>query len=230
MRMRVAHLGWLILATVALVLGAIGFRFWSDYRRTQEFKADVDARGGVSDAEAAGPFLFKRWVEDHEDAWNLQWLRTEVNLVHAEGDRFDDAWSVQLERHPKIVELQIVELQLAGTKITDAGLVSLKSLTRLEHLDLSQTQITDAGLSSLAGLDNLEVLNLDNTAITDRGLVTLRSLKRLKALKLIGTKMTDAGLEKLAKIPTLTIVEIGNSDVTEAGLKRLKSLRPEIQF
>ena len=41
-------------------------------------------------------------------------------------------------------------LDLKTTRITDAGLLHLTGLTRLEHLDLAfSTTITDAGIASL---------------------------------------------------------------------------------
>ena len=38
------------------------------------------------------------------------------------------------------------ELDLAGTQVTDAGLVHLKGLTNLQELDLSYTQVTEGGV------------------------------------------------------------------------------------
>ena len=38
---------------------------------------------------------------------------------------------------------------LAGTQVTDAGLVHLKELTSLEALELDNTQVTDAGVEKL---------------------------------------------------------------------------------
>ena len=40
-------------------------------------------------------------------------------------------------------------LRLAGTQITDAGLVHLKALTSLQVLSLDNTQVTDAGVAKL---------------------------------------------------------------------------------
>ena len=40
-------------------------------------------------------------------------------------------------------------LNLSGWKITDAGLVHLKGLTKLETLSLNFTKVTDAGVADL---------------------------------------------------------------------------------
>ena len=67
-----------------------------------------------------------------------------------------------------------VLVYLVDTEITDAGLVHLKGLTRLQTLDLLSTQITDAGLVHLKGLTNLRSLWLDGTKITDAGIADLK--------------------------------------------------------
>jgi Leucine-rich repeat (LRR) protein len=41
------------------------------------------------------------------------------------------------------------ELNLANSKITDAGLEHLKGLTALKRLNLTNTGVTDAGVNSL---------------------------------------------------------------------------------
>ncbi|MEO2021815.1 MAG: hypothetical protein ABGX05_08295 [Pirellulaceae bacterium] len=43
----------------------------------------------------------------------------------------------------------VVSLSLIGTKITDAGLVHLKRLTKLQRLGLEFTKVTDAGVADL---------------------------------------------------------------------------------
>lgn len=58
------------------------------------------------------------------------------------------------------------ELNLSGTKITNAGVAHLGSLTNLEILDLSDTEITDVGLLPLAYLENLRKLFLGNKSIS----------------------------------------------------------------
>ena len=57
---------------------------------------------------------------------------------------------------------------------TDAGLVHLKGLTKLEGLRLGFAQVTDAGLAHLKGLANLVVINLEDTKVTDVGIAKLR--------------------------------------------------------
>ena len=93
---------------------------------------------------------------------------------------------------------QIVQLDLGRTAISDAGLKTVGSLSRLVQLDLRQTKITDAGLESLTSLKNLRTLNLYGTGVTDSGLKSLGSMKTLKTVYLFGTKATPAGAKQLA--------------------------------
>ena len=84
-----------------------------------------------------------------------------------------------------------------NTTVTDADLVHLKGLPKLNRAYLRETKVTDAGLVHLKGMTNLQTLNLCNTKVTDAGLVHLKGLTKLNSLNLWGTKVTDAGVKKL---------------------------------
>src|SRR5579863_294284 len=61
-----------------------------------------------------------------------------------------------------------VNFSLAGAKVDDAALESLKGVTeQLVWLNLANTSVTDAGLKCLAGLKNLRRLHLEKTGIGD---------------------------------------------------------------
>ena len=101
-----------------------------------------------------------------------------------------------------------VVVVIVNSQVTDAGLVHLKGLTKLEVLLLTCKQITDAGLVHLKGLTNLESLNLSNTPITDTGLVHLKGLTNLEQLWLGGTQVTDEGVKKLQQaLPNCKILQ-----------------------
>jgi hypothetical protein len=65
---------------------------------------------------------------------------------------------------------------LFGTQITEAGLVHLKPLTKLEGLGLRKTKTTDAGLPALHGLTNLRWIELPNPGVTEKGLKQLQQI------------------------------------------------------
>lgn len=74
----------------------------------------------------------------------------------------------------------VIELSLSDTKVTDAGLVHLKWLIKLQTLYLNGTKVTD--LSPLMGLTNLKNLHLDGTQVTN--LSPLKGLTNLEQLLL----------------------------------------------
>lgn len=101
----------------------------------------------------------------------------------------------------------VVEVDLARTKLTDAGLVAIGKLGRLTHLNLNRTAVTDAGLAHLADLRSLRWLNLYGTAITDASLAELAKHKKLEALYIWDTGITAEGAAKLRKaLPKTKIV------------------------
>ena len=118
----------------------------------------------------------------------------EVKAIGLAGDRATDALLVHLKELPKLQELW-----LNRAKITDAGLVHLKELINLKILHLRNTPITDAGLVHLKELTKLERLDLRDTQVADAGLVHLKGMTKLQTLFLSGTKITDAGVTDLQK-------------------------------
>ena len=76
---------------------------------------------------------------------------------------------------------EVVEVDLNGTQVTDAGLVHLKGMTKLKELGLEGTGVTDAGVMHLKGLTTLEELRLYYTRITGAGIAELgRALPNCK--------------------------------------------------
>ncbi len=103
--------------------------------------------------------------------------------------------------------------------LTDACVIYLKPLRRLEKLSLAGNFITDAGLSQIATMANLKSLDLEATDISDAGLVHLKGMKNLKEIHLGGTGVTAPGLTELQMArPDLTI-EIDVEPAIEEGLK-----------
>lgn len=91
-------------------------------------------------------------------------FRTAVHVV-----AFNDATMEAVRDLPDIRRLDFV-----GSPATDAGLVHVSWLSRLESLNLSDTQITDAGLEHLHGLTRLRELCLRGTSVTNEGVKRLQ--------------------------------------------------------
>ena len=110
---------------------------------------------------------------------------------------------------------------------TDAGLEPLIPVAdKIASLDLARTKITDAGLKAVAAMKNLAELHLENTGIGDAGLDHLKDLASLEYLNLYNTKVTDAGLQKLAGLAKLKALYLWQSGVTKAGVAQLKARLP----
>ena len=116
-------------------------------------------------------------------------------------------------------------LNLAQTGIIDVELATLAELD-LQNLNLAATLVTDAGLQHLAQMHGLQSLALDRTEIGDEGLAKLLHLSGLTSLTLDGTKITDAGLQSLANLG-LNTLRIGQTLVTDTGLATLDSFQLE---
>jgi len=114
---------------------------------------------------------------------------------------------------------------------TDAGLDTLAPIAdKVTSLDLARTKVTDAGLAKVAAMKNLTELHLENTAISDAGLDHLKGLAGLEYINLYNTKVTDAGLPKLAGLAKLKSVYLWQSGVTKAGVAQLKAKLPNAQI
>lgn len=86
-----------------------------------------------------------------------------------------------------------VVLQMANPDVGDTTLAYLTGMERLRELDLNGTRVTDAGLKSLEGLPRLEILRLRDTNVTDAGF--RESLGRMAALRQIDLRGTRVSRE-----------------------------------
>lgn len=112
----------------------------------------------------------------------------------------------------------VLWVDLARTKVTDAGLATIGKMTNLERLHLENTAVTDAGLAQLSGLTKLEYLNLYGTKVTDAGIAKLAANKGLKKLFVWQTAVTkDAATKLEAAVPGL-VVNVGLSEAEIAKL------------
>ena len=124
---------------------------------------------------------------------------TTVNVRHSLGD-------AELRLLLPIAN-QIAWLDLAGTRVSDAGMSVVAEMRNLTRLDLANTAVTDAGTRALSGLRRLEYLNLRGTRVGDGTLATLTQLPALRSLYLWETSVTDAAVDGLrAAKPTVRVV------------------------
>ncbi len=111
------------------------------------------------------------------------------------------------------------------TGVTDADLVHLAGLHRLEHLDLSYTPVTR--LDALRGLGGLRRLDLRQTPLTD--LAAIGSFSGLRELSLVSdarrSSLSYAPLAHLQRLEVLNVEGAGVSDGDLAHLAGLRALR-----
>ncbi len=113
----------------------------------------------------------------------------------------------------------------------DAGLEPLAPIAdKIASLDIARSKVTDAGLKAVAAMKNLKELHLEGTAISDVGIDHLRGLAELEYLNLYNTKVTDAGAAKLAGLSKLKALYLWQSGVTKAGVAALKAQLPNTQI
>jgi YHS domain-containing protein len=97
----------------------------------------------------------------------------------------------------------------------DAELAKLGPLARnITWLNLAFTKVSDTGLVTVADMSNLERLRLERTGVGDAALVHLSKLRKLEYLNLYATNVTDAGLKPLAGLPSLRQLYLWKTKVT----------------
>jgi internalin A len=120
---------------------------------------------------------------------------------------------------------QIVAVNLRGGWINDTEMIELARLPHLEKLDLSHTRISDEGLLRLKTAPKIRDLNLFYAEwLTDQGLTAIRDWKHLKRLNLRGTRISDGTLELISRMTGLEALDIAHTSVTDNGLQALITL------
>lgn len=151
-----------------------------------------------------------------------------IGICHAEQDERADA-IIQLKKiggHVFEKKGRVVEINLNGNPRADDQLLKLVSQFReLTDLSLEGTNITDAGIMHLKDLKKLEWLNLYRTNVGDPSLATLSTIKSLKHLPIGETNVTDKGLEHLAGMAQLVYLGFRKNKISDAGVSKLKNLK-----
>ncbi len=139
-------------------------------------------------------------------------------------------------------------LQISGTPgLTDAVLLYLSDMQRLQRLEVQGDAITDAGLIQLPALQRLERLQLQHTLsegavlarcsgsplesasfgrLTDANAELLQEFPRLQSLQLQGCPLTGRGLQSIVSLPRLRDLDLsGCRDITDAEFGPLVEAR-----
>jgi hypothetical protein len=215
---------------------------WLPFSREQRAIRVIQDRGGrIEFMHERGPDWLRRLGKQFQ-------VLDRVRSVNWNGSTSENGFvasDVDLKQIEDLVEVE--DLNLAGTAVTDSGLATLCGLRKLKSLIISETAIGDDGLEHLARIESLELLNLDNTHVADAGLAHLRRLAGLHYLHLSGTRVGDTGmmhlrnadlkiiglrrtqigdigLAHLAQMANLETLDISATEVGDAGLPHLRQL------
>ena len=169
---------------------------------------------------------WREWLVDSRPTWPPQWLADALGP-----DYFNNVVAISLTHRATDAELIQVEklrrlerLDLYGSSVTARGLANLKGLRHLQTLLLVRTAVGDAGLAQLAGMKSLRILSLEGTAVSDEGVSHLRGLISLEDLDLANTKVSDNGLANLKGLSKIQALDLSRTGITDAGLAHLESL------
>jgi hypothetical protein len=128
------------------------------YLRQQEVAAEVEKRGGKAEYEQTD--WLKRSFGD-----GFAMLAERLRVIRLRGTGADDAFLNYLGEMPKKTPY-LIELDLAGGRITDQGLPGLAHFEVLKRLNLAGTAVSEDGLRPvLETLSSLQWLNLADTGI-----------------------------------------------------------------
>ena len=95
------------------------------------------------------------------------------------------------------LQSHVIDLNLAGSKITDASLRRLAEYEALERLHLQNSPISDVGIKELAGLERLSYLNLYGVSLSDDSIDALSAMPALRSVYLWQTGVSSEGVEAL---------------------------------
>ncbi|KYQ89175.1 hypothetical protein DLAC_10420 [Tieghemostelium lacteum] len=103
--------------------------------------------------------------------------------------------------------INLVELHLSNTKITDDSLQVVKSMTLLEILSLDRTLITDAAIPLISKL-SLITLSLMSTKISGECLKDLSGISTLQNLNISFNNIDDKNMEYLTQLHDLLYLDL----------------------
>lgn len=161
---------------------------------------------------------------------NLRRVKSLEELAITSESRVSDAGIAHLANLTNLRRFRIYNIN--ASRVTDASLELLGALPNLEELTLRGHHISDAGLASLKGLSRLKRLDVgfSKGPITDKGLVHLKGMKSLELLDVRFSRVTAEGLEQLRGLPKLRELSLYGTGMTKGEEARLRASFPSVKF
>jgi Leucine-rich repeat (LRR) protein len=119
-------------------------------------------------------------------------------------------------------------LNLQGSKVTNAGMASLKKLPNLKSITVTGTMVNNDGLASIAEIPTLERLEANGNGVKDTGISALKAVPGLRVLFINNAQLTPEGFAALGDLSNLEELHIGDttlSDATFSGIAALPNLK-----
>lgn len=114
--------------------------------------------------------------------------------------------------------------------ITDAQLVQLNALPRLEILDLTNSHISGSGFGEVSEAKHLRGLYMARTEFNDSGLEAIAKFAGLKDVILSETRVSDEGIINLEKLANPDSLRLDGTRCTNEGLERLRKKFPKCKI
>lgn len=185
-------------AAVASMLLMLAAAMWlRGYRQEVQVRIDVLAWGGDIDVRDRGPSWLGRLLDPRyaEEVIHVRLINTNVTAADLERLSAFDALeelvlyqsSIGDDAMPIVAKLDSVRrLNLYRTDVTEAGLVALKNMPRLEEIWIGpQTSIRE--FQALSQISSLTTINVNGGKdIDERALESLKQLPSLEAIRISG--------------------------------------------
>lgn len=120
-----------------------------------------------------------------------------------------------------ISRIDVEQLDLSNSNVTDDGLEYVGKMPNLTKLELTNCNISDKGLAFLRNLKKLDTLQISKTRVSEKCMETVKCFKRLRSLEMFNTPVTDSSIAKLKDLPLQDIGILGCSRVTERVIEPL---------
>lgn len=203
---------------LSMLLGCLGFAWWSNYRSIQREKEAIqwfEQKGHVClrgvDKTLLKPVFLGQWESAPKETYQ-QDVREGLSLD-------PPAWQVALQLSPPI---PIYNVDISEFEATDADMFQLARLPSVRRLDINVGELSDQGLQWLARLKHLTHLTLyDNEQTTDTGFKPLSKLQHLRVVNLQGGTFTDAKLRHLSNASELIELYLSYTKIDGQGFDSL---------
>jgi len=173
---------------------------------------DPIVEAAIQRLEARGAIVKPFRVAEIDLAGNLVRLGDEndARLITAAG-KIEPAVLADLRIVPQLL------LEIRGPALSNASLDDLRPLANLIGLDVAGTKVTSAGLPAIGRLKSLRMLDLSFDAIQGRSLAELEGLAQLRFLALTNCRLDDTAVPPLGKLGALRFLQMEGTNLSPVG-------------